>query len=119
MFDAWAYQILVNVCRRNMRQATNQDHIPDRQLVGLDAPELAEFSTATLDYLLERSLDLEKAFAQLNHREQQIVLALFNGLSTEEIAAQLDITVNNVYHAKHIIIKKLRKILGVDRDNDE
>lgn len=118
MFDAWAYQILVNVCRRNMRQATSQMQIPERHLVGLDTPELAEFSLTTLEYLSERSLDLKGAFAKLTEREQEVFLWLLTGLSTEEIATRLDITPNHVYHVKHVIIKKLRKILGSDRDDE-
>lgn len=116
IFDSWAYQTLLNVCKRNMRYATNQDHIPEDQFVGLDTPELAEFSNATLEYLVEHSLDLKKAFNRLNDREKQIFLALLKGASTEEIALMLDETKNYVYHAKHIIIQKLRGFLGVDDD---
>jgi len=115
-FDAWAYQILLNTCKRNMRQAISKDRIPDGQLVGLDTPELSKMGSLILDYVIERSIDLENAFAQLTVQEQQLITLLLEGASTKEIALKLDITPDNVYHMKHIIIKKLRKILGVDDD---
>ena len=105
VFDAWAYQILVNVCRRQMRQAKNQVHVPERQLVNLDSAEIREFATIALDYLSENALDLEQAFTKLTEREQNILLWFLNGFGAEEIAAKFGTTVNNIYRIKHVIIK--------------
>jgi DNA-binding NarL/FixJ family response regulator len=50
----------------------------------------------------------EVSFDQLSLREIEIVKAIVNGLSSKEIAVQLDISVRTVDTHRHNILKKLR-----------
>lgn len=71
-------------------------------------PEMAEA------YMVEEESFrmLDQALSQLPARTAQVLRLTIDGMSREEIAAEMDVSISNVKNLKAIGIKKLRKIMG-------
>ncbi len=115
-FDRWAEQFL----RNRLLAAARNHRVQGRAFThSLDQP-VFEDGAAPVDLLykddmrdwLDREADcewLQRALAQLDVRQQQIVrLWYLEGWSPEEIAAALDLQVGNVYVLKHRALRRMR-----------
>jgi len=111
VFDAWAIQLVKNVCRKNMKQATNQRHIPENQLAPLeDHTHLPDGTSRKVEQAVETEYDLDMIMSKLNKRDQVVMAALMTGMKPQELAAHLETTLGNAYKIKHDVIQKMRKI---------
>ncbi len=111
VFDAWAFQLLKNVCCRNIKKATKQRLLPDNQLLPLeDHINLSDGSTRGVEAQVEKELALNLMHSHLNEREEIVLNGEIKGLSALEIATQLGTSATNVYKMKYDIIQKMSKI---------
>ncbi|MCL4868884.1 MAG: sigma-70 family RNA polymerase sigma factor [Anaerolineae bacterium] len=117
VFDAWAIQLVRNVCRKNIREATSSSHVPDNKMSELNE-DLVNDERFSIEEWMEKGYDVNEAIKQLNPREQAVIRGFLMGMSVEEIAKQLNLKPGNVYKIKHEAIRKLRKILGLDGYNN-
>ena len=112
-FEAWAVELVKNVCRKNIKKAVAQHQIPEAKLSPLDEFYSDSDILRALEQFVEQKHDLTLVMADLTDRERFVITGIFNGLDTNEIATQLDISHSQVYKLKNIAIKKLRgKISG-------
>jgi RNA polymerase sigma-70 factor (ECF subfamily) len=61
----------------------------------------------------ERQKQLEECVRRLSRKERQVFkMGLIKGLSSDEIAADMNLSIQNVYTIKHRAIKKLKEMLS-------
>ncbi|MCI0394541.1 MAG: RNA polymerase sigma factor [Chloroflexi bacterium] len=117
-FDAWAYRLVENVCRRQMRKARKKKAIPDELLVSLEGPLALQAHTGRAE-ARSRDLrhDLLNAIGQIASgvRQKVLILRYFEGFSPKEIAAELDKSVGAV-HTLHC--KAIEELASIWRERD-
>ena len=106
-FKTWFYRIVVNCVRDHQRRARkNEQPLPDvgidtKQKEPIQSLQSAEFQTVMND-----------ALNQLPQRQREvIVLSTIELMSTDEIAAALEMSPANVYSTLHNARKRLKTIL--------
>ena len=105
-FKTWFYRIVVNCVRDHQRKRKNEQPLPDaridsKQKEPIQSLQSAEFQTV-----------MDAALMQLPQRQREvIILSTIELLSTEEIAASLEMSPANVYSTLHIARKRLKTIL--------
>ncbi len=111
-FVPWAHVLLLNVCRREIRQATKASRIPDEKQSVLDN-ELAHLPdslsaprTQELHYAL---LDAIEKLPQESW-QQVLLLRYFHNLTPAEIAEEMDKTASAVYNLHFKAMAALREI---------
>jgi RNA polymerase sigma-70 factor (ECF subfamily) len=106
-FEGWAYRILVNACRTEMRRERraipNLSLLPADEMVGDAANQLADRD------------QLEQAFLRLPVEHRAIlVLQHYLGLTLEQCAERLDIPVGTARSRSHYAKRELRAALEAD-----
>jgi RNA polymerase sigma factor (sigma-70 family) len=112
-FEAWTVELVKNVCRKNIRKAVAQRQIPEAKLSPLDEYYSDSDIQRVIEEYIEQEHDLNLGMAELTERERFVIVGIFNGLETDEIAAHLGTSHSHVYKLKSQAIQKIRgKISG-------
>lgn len=99
-FKSWMFQILVNQCRKKLKQKERQ-----QQLGQEEEPYLAADPGTTLS--------LREAFEQLSDQERMIVaLSVFGGYRSGEIGEQMGLPAPTVRSKMSRAFQKMRRFLG-------
>lgn len=111
-FMAWVHVLLLNICRREIRQATKASRIPDEKWITLD-DELAHLHNPLS---VQDSQELRQALLDAIQRlpqetwQQVLLLRYFHNLTPAEIAEEMDKTASAVYNLHFKAIDALREI---------
>lgn len=107
--EAWLRVIVLNACRKQIRNERRSAAIPAGQLLDLEVlPE--ETSPETPGSNPDLGLDLAAAILHLNPARQEVIRLLYlEGLSIEEAARQLGKTHSSIYNLHFQAVKELRK----------
>ncbi len=112
-FNAWAVELVKNVCRRNMKKAVAQHQIPEAKLSALGEFYSDSDVLRALEQFIEQEHDLTLVMVDLTDRERFVITSLFNGLETDEIAKLLNTSHSHIYKLKSQAIQKMNsKISG-------
>ncbi len=113
-FTRWVY--FRNEDPRNMVGLINQmasfaygdvQRTEARQAPTIEEIEGARYEEHELDLILDRDL-LERLFPVLDERERRIIDLTLEGISDADIAAELDVTTNNLHQIRWRAHKRLR-----------
>lgn len=117
-FDAWAFTIVLNHCKKGIDRLLRAGHIPDHKLVFLDdlPPHLARTADLGGDQLTQWRLTLAHLIDQLPTEEQETVLLYhFEGMTFLEIGQHLGISTTTAHRRYFSAIDFLRKNLVQNR----
>lgn len=112
-FNAWIFQILVNKCKRKMRDYYNQDISMDTEdFKETDFNQERRDNTYTFESgstNIELGIDIRNAIMQLDSLERTIIgLHIVLGYKTVDIANMLSMNDNTVRSKESRALKKLR-----------
>ena len=113
-FDSWAHMLLINVCRRQIRDTMRKkSHVPAVNLVPID--DLIETFIVPSDNPIhhqELREELLDAIDNLPNElwQQVILLRHFAEMSPKEVAEEMNRSLSAVYSLHFRAIKELRKI---------
>ena len=117
-FIPWSRVLLLNICKREMRQAKKAGRLPDEKQIALDDELIylhnALFSIDNRPQELRRALlDAIEQLPQESWR-QTLLLRYFDNLTPAEIACEMGKTPAAVYNLHFKAITALREIWGVN-----
>lgn len=125
-FEPWAYVLLQNVTRKQMNRRIKPRLEAEAQEVEVDAwhdwlHNLADPAGQEQQHLAELRADLLDSITQLNSkaRQQFILLYYFESQSFEQIATQMNKSLNALYKLHSDALENLRKIWRQNRDKYE
>lgn len=112
-FDAWARLLVINTCRRQMRQAMTDKETANRESVVLEdnLTAVADQVSATLEQE-ELRQRLKTAVRQLNSEAAQYVITrhYFDGVPLKEIAVEMGKTPGSVHSIHFRALKSLLQL---------
>lgn len=123
-FRGWIFKILVNQCKKKLRQYKDRPYSLDAAQSGASAKkESAGEAGAYLDKLAllknaqdlsqEEAIDVRQAFLRLPDTERSILaMALFGGYKSEEIGKLLQMHAGTVRTRQRRALKKLEQMLS-------
>ncbi len=123
-FRGWIFKILVNQCKKKLRQYKDRPYSLDAAQSGASAKkESAGEANAYLDKQAflknaqdlsqEEAMDVRQAFLTLPDTERSILaMALFGGYKSEEIGNMLQMHAGTVRTRQRRALKKLEQILS-------
>jgi RNA polymerase sigma-70 factor (ECF subfamily) len=110
-FRGWLFRVTVNQCRDFRRRKANRPLPGDDGLSGVSAPAVAELEEAEYRRLLVRR-GLELIRADFNDTTWTAFTRLvMEGRSAADVAAELKLSVNAVYLARHRVLARLHQEL--------
>jgi RNA polymerase sigma-70 factor (ECF subfamily) len=110
-FRGWLFRVTVNQCRDFRRRKATRALPGDEGLSGVSAPSVAELAEAEYRRLLVRR-GLELIRADFNDTTWTAFTRLtMEGRSAADVAAELNLSVNAVYLARHRVLARLRQEL--------
>ena len=117
-FIPWSRVLLLNICKREIRQARKASRLPDEKQIALDDELIylhnALFSIDNREQELRRALlDTIEQLPQESWR-QTLLLRYFDNLTPAEIACEMGKTPAAVYNLHFKAIMALREIWGVN-----
>lgn len=111
--QAWLQKVANNYVSRFLQQ--------ERRHTGLEDAPASRFTLQPTQEkeILKKERDdvLAKAVPKLTTRDQELFGLIAQGLSAKEIAQRMGMTIASVYQKKHILINKLRQLVGKNEDN--
>lgn len=120
-FTAWLTVVVkrtkINYMKRafRIRNEISLDSIKESELRDDREIDIADISSVTLEFSDNR---IARAFATLSKTRQRILTMLFvQGMNAEEIAMQLNCSVQNVYNQRSHALKQLKGLLN-DKKNE-
>ena len=100
---AWAW--ISTITHRQMIDVIRQKEAHEKRLVNLDEETCASLATLIDELALDNRGWLEKFFASLSEREQQVFMLLSDGIAQKDIAAQLLVSLPRITQ----IVKSIQK----------
>ena len=106
-FRGWLFRVTVNQCRDFRRRKATRPLPGDEGLSGVSAPSVAELAEAEYRRLLVRQA-LELIRADFNDTTwTAFTRVMMGGGSAADVAAELNLSVNAVYLARHRVLARL------------
>lgn len=103
-FRAWIFKILMNICRKKLRQRNEKPEDPISE-----EPEQSE----NPDYA--QAHDVRKAFAELSEEEKEIVgMTVFGGYTSAELEKMLGINSSTIRSKRSRALTKLAQRLKIE-----
>ena len=107
-FMPWAHVVLLNICRRQLRQRQKSGFVPDENQIVLE-DELAVQAHSPTDELRLALLEAIETLPQESWR-QVLLLRYFDNLTPSEIALEMGKTASAIYNLHFKAMAALRKI---------